>query len=148
MSFRGQTRSSESGTTGGGGSRDQGSVGKRTAVESVQLKQSQPGVAPGAAPGEVADRGTRGAGEALPHGERIQAAFGPAHDISGIQTRTGGAAAEACDELGAEAYASGGQVGFKGQPDLHTAAHEAAHVVQQRGGVQLKGGIGRRPTTA
>src|SRR5678810_542863 len=26
--------------------------------------------------------------------------------------------------------------------DLHTAAHEAAHVVQQRGTVQLKGGIG------
>src|SRR6185503_888478 len=27
-------------------------------------------------------------------------------------------------------------------PDLHTAAHEAAHVVQQRAGVQLKGGVG------
>ena len=27
--------------------------------------------------------------------------------------------------------------------DLHTAAHEAAHVVQQRGGVQLKGGVGQ-----
>lgn len=26
--------------------------------------------------------------------------------------------------------------------DLHTVAHEAAHVVQQRGGVQLKGGVG------
>jgi uncharacterized protein GlcG (DUF336 family) len=26
--------------------------------------------------------------------------------------------------------------------DLHTAAHEAAHVVQQRGGVQLRGGVG------
>ena len=26
--------------------------------------------------------------------------------------------------------------------DLHIAAHEAAHVVQQRGGVQLKGGVG------
>ena len=142
MSFRGQTRSNESRTTGGGGLRDPGSVGKRTAVESVQLKQSQHGGAPGPAPGDVAAQGTRGATDALPHRDAIQAAFGPHHDVSGVQSRVGGGAADACDELGAEAYASGGQVGFKGQPDLHTAAHEAAHVVQQRGGVQLKGGIG------
>jgi hypothetical protein len=142
MSFREQARGNESRATSGGGPRDQGSVGKRTAVESLQLKQSQPGVAPGPAPGEVAARGTQGAAEALPHREKIQAAFGPTHDVSGVQARVGGTAADACDELGAEAYASGGQVGFKGQPDLHTAAHEAAHVVQQRGGVQLKDSMG------
>jgi hypothetical protein len=34
-------------------------------------------------------------------------------------------------------------VAFARAPDLHTAAHEAAHVVQQRGGVQLAGGVGR-----
>lgn len=34
------------------------------------------------------------------------------------------------------------QNAFRGEPDLHTAAHEAAHVVQQRAGVQLKGGLG------
>src|SRR5262249_54841070 len=39
-------------------------------------------------------------------------------------------------------YATGRDVAFAGAPDLHTAAHEAAHVVQQRGTVQLKGGIG------
>jgi LysM repeat protein len=33
-------------------------------------------------------------------------------------------------------------VAFAGAPSLHTAAHEAAHVVQQRGGVQLLGGVG------
>jgi hypothetical protein len=32
-------------------------------------------------------------------------------------------------------------VAFGSAPDVHTAAHEAAHVVQQRGGVQLKAGI-------
>ncbi|MEO8844312.1 MAG: toxin C-terminal domain-containing protein [Kofleriaceae bacterium] len=32
-------------------------------------------------------------------------------------------------------------MGFAESPDLHTAAHEAAHVVQQQAGVQLKGGI-------
>src|SRR5262249_23052070 len=38
-------------------------------------------------------------------------------------------------------FAVGNAVAFDGAPDLHTAAHEAAHVVQQRGGVQLKGGV-------
>jgi hypothetical protein len=37
----------------------------------------------------------------------------------------------------------GNDVAFGEAPDLHTAAHEAAHVVQQRGGVQLKGGVGK-----
>jgi hypothetical protein len=37
----------------------------------------------------------------------------------------------------------GDQVAFRGTPDLFTAAHEAAHVVQQRGGVQLRGGVGQ-----
>ena len=32
---------------------------------------------------------------------------------------------------------------FGGAPDLRTAAHEAAHVVQQRGGVQLSAGVGK-----
>lgn len=89
----------------------------------------------------VAARGTAGGGGALPHLARIQSSFGR-HDVTGVAAHAGGAAAEACDELGATAYASGGRVAFASAPDLHTAAHEAAHVVQQRGGVQLKGGIG------
>src|SRR6185503_10445253 len=40
--------------------------------------------------------------------------------------------------LGASAYATGDHVAFRGAPDLHTAAHEAAHVVQQRAGVARK----------
>jgi len=43
----------------------------------------------------------------------------------------------------ARAYTVGARVAFNGAPDLHTAAHEAAHVVQQRAGVQLAGGVGR-----
>ena len=38
---------------------------------------------------------------------------------------------------------TGDRVGFKDEPDLRLAAHEAAHVVQQRRGVQLKGDVGR-----
>ena len=44
--------------------------------------------------------------------------------------------------MGARAYAAGNRVAFASAPDLHLAAHEVAHVVQQRGGVQLSGGVG------
>lgn len=60
-------------------------------------------------------------------------------------TKPGGAGdvhAAAAYGMGAEAFATGDRVAFAGSPDLHTAAHEAAHVVQQRAGVQLKGGVG------
>lgn len=89
----------------------------------------------------VAQRGVRGGGGALPFREQIQASFGR-HDVSGIQAHTGGEAEHASREMGAQAFATGNDVAFAQAPDLHTAAHEAAHVVQQRGGVQLKGGVG------
>lgn len=89
-----------------------------------------------------AAQGVAGASGTLPHLDRIQSAFGR-HDVSQVQSKVGGAAAEACDDMGALAYATGNTVAFKSSPDLHTAAHEAAHVVQQRGGVSLKGGVGQ-----
>jgi hypothetical protein len=45
--------------------------------------------------------------------------------------------------MGARAYATGDHVVLGRGADLHTVAHEAAHVVQQRGGVHLKGGVGQ-----
>ena len=90
---------------------------------------------------EAAQRGVAGGGSALPHLDVIQRLFG-SHDVSKIQAHTGDAAARASTEIGAEAYATGDHVAFADAPSLHTAAHEAAHVVQQRGGVQLKGGVG------
>lgn len=89
----------------------------------------------------VAAQGVQGGGSQLPHYDRIQASFGH-HDVSDVQAHTGGHAAQASNALGAQAYAMGNAVAFGGAPDLHTAAHEAAHVVQQRAGVQLKGGVG------
>jgi hypothetical protein len=53
-------------------------------------------------------------------------------------------AASASREMGAQAYATGDAAAFASAPDLHTAAHEAAHVVQQRAGVQLLGGVGQQ----
>lgn len=91
---------------------------------------------------QIASRGVSGSGGQLPHLDRIQQSFGDRHDLSGISAHVGGSAGEACKAIGAEAYATGNSVAFSKSPDLHTAAHEAAHVVQQRAGVQLKGGVG------
>ncbi len=96
-----------------------------------------------APPAAIAARGLAGAPCALPHGDAIQRAFG-SHDVSRIPAFVGGPAADAAAALGARAYATDGAVAFASTPDLHTAAHEAAHVVQQRGGVQLAGGVGAR----
>ena len=91
---------------------------------------------------DAAAAGVSGSGGALPHLAQIQTAFGPEHDVSGVRAHVGGPAATASEQIGARAYATGSNVAFRESPDLHTAAHEAAHVVQQRGGVQLKGGVG------
>lgn len=89
----------------------------------------------------AAAHGTSGGGTALPHGDMIQRAFGR-HDVSHVQAYVGGSAAEGAAAMGAEAFATGDRVAFARTPDVHTAAHEAAHVIQQRAGVQLKGGVG------
>ena len=89
----------------------------------------------------AAAHGLSGSGGSLPHLSAIQRAFGR-HDVSGVSAHVGGIAAEGSAAMGARAYASGNQVAFATTPDLHLAAHEAAHVVQQRGGVQLSGGVG------
>src|SRR5262249_59012906 len=68
-------------------------------------------------------------------------------DVSGIQAHVGGPATEATRSMGAAAFATGDQVAFGAQPSLHTAAHEAAHVVQQRAGVSLKSGVGEAGDT-
>lgn len=89
----------------------------------------------------AAAHGVSGGGGALPHLAQIQNSFG-GHDVGNVQAHVGGRAAEASAAMGAEAYASGSSVAFADSPDLHTAAHEAAHIVQQRAGVQLSGGVG------
>src|SRR5690606_31139660 len=78
----------------------------------------------------------------LPHGERIQSAFGR-HDISDVRATVGGPAQRASQDMGARAFASGNRIGFRSSPSLRLAAHEAAHVVQQREGLSLPGNVGR-----
>lgn len=125
---------------------DAGGPGKRTLVDQsyapVQRREAAGAVDdPAGQIHAAAARGVAGAGSPLPHLDTIQRAFGR-HDVSGVSSHVGGAAAAACQDMGAQAYASGTNVAFAQTPDLHTAAHEAAHVVQQRDGVQLKAGVG------
>src|SRR5687767_8207876 len=74
----------------------------------------------------VGRRGVEAAATPLPHFARIQAAFGR-HDVSGVRAQVGGPAADASTRMGALAYTAGDRVGFKAEPDLRLAAHEAAH---------------------
>jgi hypothetical protein len=89
----------------------------------------------------TAAAGFAGPAVAVPHLDVVQRSFGR-HDVSGVEAHVGGAAAEASAGLGARAYASGSQVAFAESPDLFLAAHELAHVVQQRGAVQLASALG------
>lgn len=91
---------------------------------------------------KAAEQGIQGAAEPLPHLDTIQRSFG-SFDVSGTRSHTDGAASEANRAMNAEGYAADGEVAFRGRPSLFTAAHEAAHVVQQRGGVQFSDGIGQ-----
>lgn len=88
-----------------------------------------------------AERGVATASSPLPHAETIQRLFGR-HDISAIQAHTGADAAASARAMGAAAYATGNHVVLGNGADLHTTAHEAAHVVQQRRGIQLKARVG------
>lgn len=117
--------------------------GKRTLAEALPAVVQRRATGP--APDQVhaaATRGTDTPSGPLPFADRIQASFGPRHDVSSIKAHVGGAASEAAAAMGASAYATGSHVVFGSPPDLHTAAHEAAHVVQQSRGVSLYGGVG------
>jgi len=121
-------------------------VGKHTLSEALPpVQRYQQGGAQGAEDGASVSRaaaaGTTGSAP-LPHVEQIQHAFGE-HDVTGVKSTTGGTAAAACDQIGAQSYAQGNNVAFKQAPSLWLAAHEAAHVVQQRNGAVVPGGVGQ-----
>jgi peptidoglycan hydrolase-like protein with peptidoglycan-binding domain len=91
---------------------------------------------------QAAATGVSGSNGALPFAADIQRGFGH-HDVSNVKAHTDGAAAQGAGAMGAEAFASGNSVVFAGTPSLFIAAHEAAHVVQQRAGVSVEGGVGQ-----
>jgi hypothetical protein len=135
-------RSGGGGGAGGAGGVGAASPGKTTLVGalSVQLR-GEPAGDDASEVHAAAAHGTSGNSTALPYLDTIQRAFGT-HDVSGVKAHTDAAASAGSRAMGAEAFATGDRVAFDGAPSLHTAAHEAAHVVQQRAGVHLKGGVG------
>lgn len=127
-----------------GGSTDvvqaQSNPGRRTLTSALQRKGDGGG---DAGVQSRAAEGVAGPGGPLPFADTIQASFGD-HDLGGVRAHTDAQASSAAADIGAQAYATGTDIAFGAEGvDLHTAAHEAAHVVQQRAGVHLSGGVGQ-----
>lgn len=90
----------------------------------------------------AAQRGIQTPAAALPYASTIQRLFGR-HDVSQIRAHIGGDAAASAHAMHAQAYATGEHVVLPDGANLFTVAHEAAHVVQQRGVVHVAGGVGQ-----
>jgi hypothetical protein len=121
--------------------------GKQTLVEQLvapvlqRRTAEKPDASDGSTVYSAVSQGVTTPASPLPFSDTIQRAFGR-HDVSSIRAHTGPEAAGSAQAIGADAYATGDHVVLGRGADLHTVAHEAAHVVQQRGGIQLKGGVG------
>lgn len=115
------------------GSHEEARAGKETLVGRALGDEE------GRSPRQQLEHAAAKATAPLPHLDKIQRAFGK-HDVTHARTVEDRKAAHA---VGAEAAAVGDRAVFDGSPSLHTAAHEAAHIVQQKAGVQLRGGIGK-----
>lgn len=90
---------------------------------------------------QVAKEGIAGSGQKLPFADRIQASFGH-HDVSKIPVHLGPSAQKSSLSLGARAYTTAGHIAFGQLPSLRTAAHEAAHAIQQQQGLPIASGLG------
>jgi hypothetical protein len=121
-------------------------VGKRSLLDAAfraQAVQKRSAAASAPEPDEVhaaADAGVATPTTGLPYRDQLETSFG--QDLSGVQAHVGGDAAASAGAMGAEAYAAGDHVVLPASPGLDVVAHEVAHVLQQRDGVQLHGGVG------
>ena len=91
---------------------------------------------------QAATRGIQTPSGPLPYQEQLQRLFGR-FDLGAVKAHVNPEAASSARAMNARAYTAGDHVVFDGVPDLRTVAHEAGHVVQQRAGIQLLGGIGQ-----
>ncbi|HCH61197.1 MAG TPA: hypothetical protein DFR83_00235 [Deltaproteobacteria bacterium] len=114
-----------------------------SASNTIQLDGGVHAMSDAAAVHSTAAAGVGGSASTLPHLDRIQQSFGR-HDVTSVAAHTDHRSTQANRVMGSRGYAVGNHVAFSGSPDLHTAAHEAAHVVQQRANaVSTPNGIGR-----
>lgn len=116
----------------------QAAAGNRAVAGLVQAKRERSSTGDHARVHEAAMLGIRGGSGELPYLDTIQKAFGR-HDVTGVVAHTGAQATAGAQAMGAAAFTTGNHVAFAGSADLRTAAH----VVQQRAGVQLAGGVGQ-----
>lgn len=73
----------------------------------------------------------------IPFQDEIERSFGGSHSLGDVQALSGPSIASTASDLGAIAFTQGNVMGFAQEPTLHDAAHEAAHVFQQRAGLPL-----------
>lgn len=89
------------------------------------------------------ERGVSGVSTELPFMEHLAPSFGPfAAPLSVARSFVDESARVANERLDSSAFTIGDRVAFRGPPDLHTTAHEATHIVQQRSGLLLPDGVG------
>ena len=106
-------------------------------ADSVQMDGGRAGAVKAAA-----SQGVKGSAGSLPYLSKIQESFGK-HSVSSVKAFTDDKAKAANEAMGSHAYAKGDKVAFgEGGVNLHTVAHEAAHIIQQRAGIKPPGGVG------
>jgi len=121
-----------------------GTPGKRTLTQGLERRNAVQRKAAGTE--HVADvhasaaAGVATPAQELPFRDHLEGALGL--DLGFVRAHVGGDAEKSATAMGAEAYATGNDVVLGSNASLHTVAHETAHVLQQGGGVQLKGGVG------
>jgi hypothetical protein len=133
-----QTRGELEDERGGGAEASRDAEGDASPVQ----KQAAPAGSTVATAGPTARSGFSGPAGQLLHLDLIQRSFGR-HAVGDVQAHIGGPAEESANALSATAYAAGNHVAFAEPPTLHTAAHEAAHVIQQRAGAATVQNAGR-----
>lgn len=96
----------------------------------------------------LAEKGVSGSGQPLPYREVLKKHLPDADFLDDARMHVDASARQATGALQAHAYATSKdgtpRIAFDSpQPDLHTVAHEVAHLVQQRRGIELSHGLGR-----
>lgn len=130
----------QQGSQGPVGSGREGGTGQAAAAPGRRTLTEGLASGSGASDVAVGERGLSGAASPYPFRQQIESSFGRSLTAT---AHTDGAAGDACATLGAQGYAYGNAVAFSSpSPSLHTAAHEAAHTLQQSQGVHLKSGAG------
>lgn len=122
----------------------QGTLGNRVVARMLVQREAAGGAEPaGDTVHRAAAGGLRTPAGRLPHLGALQRSFGR-HSLRGVQAHLGSGASFSARMMSAAAYTAGQHIVFGDTPDLRTAAHEAAHVIQQRSGLRLGGGLGVR----